>query len=438
MGNLTGPWFGDDAALYYLVDDDKEVWWAGLSIDGVIENGIRSTSVFRGSYGGGSVNGQWVQVPRGQTTDSGPLSITIENDVNGEAFHLVAKGPRFGSANLWRFHKPPRLENIAILFEHTRRNGHNALNEKVSAYKEPVVVFGNVQLFENRFPAVVQWAPKYGRSYHDFICWKQSSPPDGDINIDIAVDRAQLERQGFWTDHWWAKPPKKIIEKLDRHKNDLQCEILMYGRDARCSDLKPGRPVHKLFPGWQEQNGDSVLIDGMPINGSITFGQAQKKDTTYELVNLGGTVFEIGKRIRVTGAMGIDLGPDHGHNPAEIHPVYAIDVVRGTPQDDLSGVWADDKGGTYYLRQLGSDVWWYCADPSRKRGFTGVFNGTNNAGHVVGEYRDVPIADGMRTETLDLQLDSAKLFLAANGDSVNLVGAGLYKLRDSILGGPIT
>ena len=434
MSYLTGTWFGDDSAMYYILDDGKQVWWAGMSIDGVIENGIRSTSVFVGAYGGGIVSGQWVQVPRGQTTSSGPVTITIERDANGEAVHLVASGSPFGTINLWRIHQkdsPPA--NISTIFEHARRNGHNSMSEKVSVYKEPVVVYGTVRLLEDRFPITVNWPPTAGRTYQDFICSKQSSPPDGDMNFDITIDRAQLDLQNFWTTRW-AKPPKNIIQKLDHHANDLHCEIVMYARDAKCSDLKPGRQVHKMMPGWQEQDGNSVLIDGVPINGSLAFG-AHERGGVYELLSVAEVAFQLEMPLRVTGALCIDLG--HGNDPAEIHPVYAIDVVRGTPQDDLSGVWADDNGGTYYVRQIGGDVWWYCADPTRIRSFTGVFHGTNVGGHVVGVYQDVPLGSRDARQGLDLELDATKLFLGANGDSANIVGRGLSKLRDAILAGPI-
>src|SRR5690242_7699744 len=112
MSDLTGVWFADDMAFYYFYDDSKEVWWAGLSIDGVFDSGIRSTSVFRGMYANSNtVNGNWVQVPRGQTTDSGIVSIAIDRGVGGDAYHLVATGSPFGKAQMWRFKHSSPPEN---------------------------------------------------------------------------------------------------------------------------------------------------------------------------------------------------------------------------------------------------------------------------------------------------------------------------------------
>src|SRR5690349_9005710 len=139
MTDLTGVWFADDRTLYYFYDDGKEVWWAGLSVDGVFDSGIRSTSVFRGLYAGrNTVNGQWVQVPRGQTIDSGPVTIAVDFGVGGDAYHLVATGSPFGKAEMWRFAHPSPPENIARIFPRVRRNGHDSMNGKVSVYREPV------------------------------------------------------------------------------------------------------------------------------------------------------------------------------------------------------------------------------------------------------------------------------------------------------------
>ncbi|MCU1278965.1 MAG: hypothetical protein JWM53_2511 [bacterium] len=439
MSDLTGVWFADDMAFYYFYDDGKEVWWAGLSIDGVFDGGIRSTSVFRGLYANSNtVNGQWVQVPRGQTIDSGLLSVAIDRGVSGDAHHLVATGSPFGKAQMWRFKHSSPPDNISRIFPHVRRNGHDSMDDKVSVYREPVTVFGTVRLLEDRFPITVNWDPSYGRSYKDFICWNSNSPPDGDMNFDITVDRGKLDRQNFWDPSQWARPSHEIINKLDHHQNDLHCEIIMYGRDAKCSDLKPGRPVHRLLPGWQEQAGDSVIVNGVPINGAINFGR-KENGHVYELTQVGPIALQLGQVVRVTGALCVDLG--HGDDPAEIHPVYSVDLLQGSAQDDLSGVWADDYGRTYYLRQLDTDVWCYCADSVRYRWLSGVFNGRNSGGRIVAAYRDVPLAQNteLRRLALDLQLDETKLYLLPNDPATaGLVGtAGLRKLRDALIGPPI-
>jgi hypothetical protein len=51
----------------------------------------------------------------------------------------------------------------------------------------------------------------------------------------------------------------------------------------------------------------------------------------------------------------------------EIHPVYAIDLIDATSQENLSGVWGDNFGMTYYLHQVGDAVWWFGMGPVRNR-----------------------------------------------------------------------
>ena len=68
----------------------------------------------------------------------------------------------------------------------------------------------------------------------------------------------------------------------------------------------------------------------------------------------------------------------------------------GTSAIDLTGTWAGDDDGVYYLRQLGDQVWWLgmsgIGGPLVARGtdWTNVYHGTLTGDAVTGTYADVP------------------------------------------------
>jgi hypothetical protein len=59
---------------------------------------------------------------------------------------------------------------------------------------------------------------------------------------------------------------------------------------------------------------------------------------------------------------------------------------------DLTGVWSADDGGAYFLRQLGSSLWWMgLSDRGRGTSFANVFRGRVLANDVIsGTWADVP------------------------------------------------
>lgn len=91
---------------------------------------------------------------------------------------------------------------------------------------------------------------------------------------------------------------------------------------------------------------------------------------------------------------------------------------------DLTGIWAADNGDIYYVRQIGSTVWWAGFDPdafsplrtksnSFQRGLSSarVFWGTISGETLTGEWADVPRQSGSTLEqgTLTVLLSSDSL-----------------------------
>jgi hypothetical protein len=78
---------------------------------------------------------------------------------------------------------------------------------------------------------------------------------------------------------------------------------------------------------------------------------------------------------------------------------------------DLSGAWAGDDGGIYYLRQLGSVLWWNgmserAGSPSKLgRDWNNVGRGEIKALAVDVEWADVPRGEVLGNGTLSLKIE---------------------------------
>ena len=57
---------------------------------------------------------------------------------------------------------------------------------------------------------------------------------------------------------------------------------------------------------------------------------------------------------------------------------------------DLTGRWSCDDGGTYYLHQVGNDVWWLGESKDNGATWTNVFQGQIAGNQVNGKWADVP------------------------------------------------
>lgn len=73
----------------------------------------------------------------------------------------------------------------------------------------------------------------------------------------------------------------------------------------------------------------------------------------------------------------------------------------------VSGVWASNDGGTYYMRRVGHDVWWLGQGPDNS--WMNVFNGTEDGHTITGRWADVNPVRGSGTLTLKIsgQLDQS-------------------------------
>jgi hypothetical protein len=73
---------------------------------------------------------------------------------------------------------------------------------------------------------------------------------------------------------------------------------------------------------------------------------------------------------------------------------------------DLTGKWSCDDGGTYYLRQIGNNVYWYGERDADNPAWTNVFVGQMQADQVSGNWADVPKGQVMQYGEMSFKISS--------------------------------
>jgi len=443
---LTGFWRADDGGYYYLRKQLNELWWAGLSPDG-LQNGLTFCNVFRGRITGQAVEGRWADVPRGITNRFGTLSLNIEMDNNGDPSRLIVTTSAGGfPATTWKHVPAPSVvRDLRNVFDRVIKNqtqplsfDNESLHDALKPYKDTVSIIGTITRDRQLDIPNTNYPPDRARDYVSFMC-PGNDHGDGDISFGFLVDRTQLDEiPDFWTDGWFH-PAKNIRDKLDYHDdhqalNGMHCELIMFGRTGKCGNGGSHYdPV--LLPGWGEQEGNSVLINGRPLNGKVAAGATELESNKWSVETLAGLALQVGNselgikstRVRVTGPIVLDCGhgwthdcadedpagPDTGPNQ-EIHPVYAIDVIQPKPSNNVTGTWATFDGGTCYFRQMHTQLWGLWMRPFRDRAYATVLNGssgTDTGGRIRLEAMDIPLGDRADSNTLLLQLSPDQISL---------------------------
>jgi len=411
--DLTGVWAAEHGTgLYYIQQLGTDIWWVGMSTHGTFHRGVEWTNIFHGhlkSIPNGpetfshSIEGEWVDVPRGGTQQSGTLTIDATQVISqGKSYTELRKRPGTGGSfvnSFWVSTTPTPPPDLVFRMNHTRRNDKGSMHDHLKIYKDYTIVFGTVvkPISKIGYPA------NAARDYCSFIdapWWDRgligtNDPPDGDIDFDVRISRDILDRQGsFWSPEGWYNNSDDIRHKLDNNtdkkQNWIHLELIMYGRNKdadHCHDTSVA-----LFPGWQDSHANSVLINGRPINGHVEFGPPFR---------LLGQELAEGSHVRVTGFLALDChhgdcseGDPSNHN-VEIHPVYSIDIRQDFRQPrsgaNLTGVWHHSEVSTYYIRQIDNTIWWLGLSRDQGQTFANVFKGTLQGNTITGQWVDVPI-----------------------------------------------
>ena len=496
--DLTGRWSANDGGVYYVRHIGNDVWWAGMSTEtplGIadLHKGLQFTNVFHGQLsgpvvaGGSSVvlTGDWAGVPLGSALGSGSLTINVSG-----AQMVVQTASGGFSARTWnRADATPPLPaaivtleelpigfdpgNIFSIFNLVKKNqnafrDHSLLDNLKPAKSKPVVVFGNLLQYQSPVdilgkisyvpdpadPAAmhVNYHPTDCREYTGFICLDgNNSPPDGDIDFDITVDRTRLDAQiGFWSQGWETGASVNATNFRNKLQviNRLHVESIMYGGTTECNE---GIGL-TMLPGWQQPGAAGVLLNGVPIAGKMEFYWRDAPYYSSAITKILGRQVNLNDRVRITGNLVLDCGHGVRHNcdedasdvqNQEIHPVYSIDFVQDFTKPrlfpTLTGVWSADDAGTYYVRQLGTTVWWLGLSPDEspayadlRQTFANVFQGTIQNGQVVGNWVDIPLGDTANSGAMQLALSAGPESTAMTraGDAGAFSGASWEKLYD--------
>lgn len=455
--DLSGFWRADDGGTYYLSQQGYLLWWVGVSDDHGMQKGLSFCNVFYGSIRDGTISGQWADVPRGRTMSSGGLILQLMDD--GSLLKQRSSGG-FG-ARTWQLIVPLKkgplppcdaqqdLVNLSDKFHTVYKNDGSTLLDNLRPFKDHAVLFGSVVVLEG--PPVLNYPSNAaGRSYKDFC---QNTSLDGDFTFDVLIDFSRVPGDFYsgWRDNQASDFLAKMFyqafrqglptysdlqidpdsgqptfpgETIDPHAMGyLHAETIMYGRTAACGDTQHYDDP-PLLPGWGDQDGNSVLVNGRPLNGQVFPNQ----DPNLLYVQLGDVTLRVGDRVRVTGALALDCGHGYdvveGYHPCyqgfpdrpnqEMHPVYTIDVLDryATPSDDLTGVWGGDDGGTYYIHQVGSTVWMLGMTPFGDQCFASVFYGhtyATNPRSISFWWQDVPLGNRQDGGYFDLIIDPGNL-----------------------------
>jgi hypothetical protein len=461
---LTGTFYGSDNGVYYLQQVGNDVWWEGESVDPdpnpqggllgpyhVWNRGIDSTSIFHGTISGSTLSGEWVEVTRGASLRRGTISLAISTNGNGAAQLSVLSGS-FRAAQ-WTQGEPTndlffqdmqgntQLMTFFDRFVNAKKSipasnndqgdrlGDTHNPENLRPYRDQTVFYGELRTRSSRDEAWphVNYPPDAPRDYHNFAC----NANDGDLDFRIRVDTTRIP--GDFQPLGWGSDNAQDEDESGTDEQDiipkllniglfdsnaaaglqlpmpgtwfyLGAEGIMYGGDNVDNCPSSARSV---FPGWADHGGNSILVNGRPIDGNAQPGNimiAQNPDIAVSgnAMAVGGLVgypLAPGTEVRVTGALILDCGhgiipgtddeeyftpTDHVHTcdqregwyddnaqNQEIHPFYSLDLIEcplghyppgvcasDTARANLTGAWGTEDGGTYYVRQVGNDIWW--------------------------------------------------------------------------------
>jgi hypothetical protein len=331
--NLTGTYMADDGGIYYLQQSGSTLWWAGLSLDRqlpadfVWHRGLYFTNVFRGVINSdNTIIGEWSDVSRGLTLNSGTLTVKIESSGGVTKLTKVTATGGFG-ATTWIRTDPlddtkfnGTTLDIISRFDAVHKNDGSALHENnLKPYRDATVFYGHVvtphleYMHDNPYDVEAE-APhvNYGedfsppipnggkdsdgkqityrnfgledRDLKTFACYQQDDHEnlDADFDLRLKIDLNKLEPD-FYTTGWGSRASGPKIFSLKLNDSITQqtlgyagseaymgAEAIMLGKAGTCDSLQDATyGFASLLPGWADLFSASVLLNGRPINGKL-------------------------------------------------------------------------------------------------------------------------------------------------------------------------
>jgi hypothetical protein len=454
---LTGVWASDDGGLYYIRQLGNEIWWLGLSTESRLGHndfhvGLTFSNVFQGNLEGDIIRGDWADVPRGVILQSGTLTLRLGSQDSPTSFVRLDETGGFGGFS-WNKTSEPSVPNIRSRFDNVFRNDGGTMHDHLKMYMDNVVVVGKVV-----GPFGASLPKDVSRRYENFMCNADgdfdSGDFDGDLVMFMVIERELLEAQ-LNAPGLNANGPFNNVDDIRQKLNSdnsegeapefrgltnlVHAEVIMYGRPAGIFNCTGDVPP--LLPGWMEPRANSVLFNGRPLDGNVNQGNNPGEVISPQV--------RVNERVRATGFFALDChGGDceedeRANNNVEIHPVYAFDTFRPDfERQDLTGAWHASDAGTYYIRQLGDQVWWAGMSRDRGRTFTNVFRGRFQRAprgfQISGRFVDVPL--GTISNTGELVLQGPNFFTLTFAGGSNVFGARRWeKMREGgVIGPPVS
>ena len=460
--NLTGTYSGDDGGVYYVQQSDATVWWAGLSSDSgfnpdaVWHRGLGFTNVFRGTaHCDYTVTGDWADVTRGSILQSGTLALSISYFNGKLRLTRLTETGGFGGNTLTQRAalddtKQDGLDlDIIDRFDDVRKNDDSTVHDNLKPYRDATVFYGRVvsshvdyiadnHPVESEIPHVNYGTPypinpkppdpfcpmcpivyagipsflDFGQENRDSSSFfSNSSEGDGDFDVRLKIDMDRLEPD-FYTTGWGDRTSGPKVFNLKLNDSSTQSKLNYAGSEAYMGSEtimygKQDPSAPSLLPGWADAGGNSVLVNGRPINGNANNPDSTTGDPCYFLqpcpyldgetpaqlnqnylvsqagIQLGDLLESaygngvidsnnadgLGTYVRVTGTLILDCGhfinlelghtcfdddPDGDpdfvstHQNQEIHPVYSIDIINAPFRpEDLTKAARANLTGTY-------------------------------------------------------------------------------------------
>ena len=315
---------------------------------------------------------------------------------------------------------------------------YETIDDNLKAYRDSTVLYGHVATLYTDSSGNTATSeplinyPNWGmqdRGFDTFVCENSGGDgsKDGDMDITLTMDLTKLEPD-FYTAGWGTRDLGPTIFglkfnsalahsalDLDANSAYLHIEGIQYGRAGTCDSPQDSTYGYdSLLPGWSQSSANSILVNGIPVNGYLRRPDPMNgcdffepcplfsDDTGVIIGDAGNGLYNQieppangfpGTYVRVTGALVLDCGHGLGSpcydeltdpgNPSdplyivsaarvadnqnqEIHPIYSLDIINYPfrPEDanvvnrpNLTGTWAGSDGSTYYVRQIANTIW---------------------------------------------------------------------------------
>lgn len=99
-------------------------------------------------------------------------------------------------------------------------------------------------------------------------------------------------------------------------------------------------------------------------------------------------------------------------------------------EKNLTGKWACDDGGIYYIRLVGRDVFWLGESADRGKGWTNVFAGKLTGRRIKGVWSDLPKGSAKNHGNMDLQLSPDGLSFSTVAGGEGFKGKSWWRYED--------